>query len=137
VLALAHELDLGEAEGFASVDGAGAEDPLRGAVIDALGRSSPLLKSGLASSLPWRIEETRLVIPFLSGMEESVVRGSIADIAAKASELAGRPLKVEVKVEPRRSQAAEAASGQSGRPGSDPVEIVERVFRGTRLPNGG
>jgi DNA polymerase-3 subunit gamma/tau len=124
-------------EGGAAVDGAGADDPLRGAVIDALGRSSPLLKSGLASSLPWRIEETRLVIPFLSGMEESVVRGSIADIAAKASELAGRPLKVELKVEPRRSQAAGAASGQNGRPGPDPVEIVERVFRGTRLPGGG
>ena len=67
-------------------------DSLREAVIAALGRSSPLLKSGLASSLPWRIDETRIVIPFRSGMEESVVRGSIADIAAKASELTGRRL---------------------------------------------
>jgi DNA polymerase III subunit gamma/tau len=110
-------------------------DQLRGAVIEALGRSSPLLKSGLASSLPWRVEETRLVIPFRSGMEESVVRGSIADIAAKASELAGRQLKVELKVEKRGGSEASGPGAMPERGGPDPVGIVERVFRGTRLPD--
>jgi hypothetical protein len=70
-------------------------------------------------------------------MEESVVRGSIADIAAKASELAGRTLKVELKVESESRNAkpvgeAQSASGTRAS-GPDPVEIVERVFRGTRL----
>jgi DNA polymerase III subunit gamma/tau len=107
-------------------------DPLRGPVIDALGRSSPLLKTGLASSLPWRVEGDKLVIPFRSGMEESVVRGSVADIAAKASELAGRALKVALVVEagPRARPAAAAAAADAG---PDPVQIVERVFRGARV----
>jgi DNA polymerase III subunit gamma/tau len=114
-----------------------ASDGIRGAVIDAVGRSSPLLKTGLASSLPWRIEATRLVIPFRSGMEESVVRGSIAEIAAKASELAGRSLKVELKVElaPRSGDSVPSSAPGPSAPGPDPVAIVERVFRGTRLPD--
>ena len=118
-----------------------ATDLLRDAVIEALGRSSPLLKTGLASSLPWRVEESRLVIPFRSGMEESVVRGSIPDIAVKASEFVGRPLKVELQVEPKpgpgRADASPRAAEAGANDGSDPVSIVERVFRGTRLPDGG
>jgi DNA polymerase III subunit gamma/tau len=106
--------------------------PLRGPVIEALGRSSPLLKTGLASSLPWRVEGDRLVIPFRSGMEESVVRGSVADIAAKASELAQRPLKVALVVESgRRERPAAEEAPPDGEP--DPAAIVERVFRGARV----
>jgi hypothetical protein len=122
-------------------DSAEAEAPtdsLRAAVIEALGRASPLLKTGLASSLPWRVEEKRLVIPFRSGMEESVVRGSIAEIAAKASEFAGRQLRVELKVELKvEPTPASSAAGKAGEGEPDPVEIVERVFRGARLPDRG
>ena len=110
-------------------------DSLREAVIAALGRSSPLLKSGLASSLPWRVDETRIVIPFRSGMEESVVRGSIADIAAKASELTGRWPKIELKVEQRKTPLLGEDSPIVVGSSPDPVAIVERVFRGTRLPD--
>ena len=109
-------------------------EPLRGAVIEAVGRSSPLLKSALASSLPWRVEESRIVIPFRSGMDESVVRGSIGDIAAKASELAGRPLRIELKVEAVQARVAGGTAHRSEAEGPDPVAVVERVFRGTRLP---
>jgi DNA polymerase-3 subunit gamma/tau len=122
-----------EEEASAGAVPGGAPDGLRDAVIEALGRSSPLLKSGLVSSLAWRVEETRIVIPFRSGMEESVVRGSIADIAAKASELSGRRLRVELVVEPRPGPPRGEASSAEAAP--DPVAIVERVFRGTRLPD--
>ena len=110
-----------------------APDALRGAVIDALGRSSPLLRSGLSASLPWRVDGARIVIPFPSGMEESVVRGSIADLAAKVSELAGRQLRVELVVESKHGLARSGASPDS----ADPVTIVERVFRGTLMPDSG
>jgi len=125
-----------ESDAPAGASGASAapvqSDSLRASVIEAIGRSSPLLKTGLVSSLPWQIDEKRLVIPFRSGMEESVVRGSLAQIAAKASELAGRLLKVELKVERKsEGEAASAAKGEGGE--ADPVEIVERVFRGSRL----
>ncbi len=112
-----------------------ATDSLREAVIGALGRSSPLLKSGLASSLPWRVDETRIVIPFRSGMEESVVRGSIADIAAKAFELTGRRLKIELKIEQKKASLLGEDSPIAVGSSPDPVAIVERVFRGTRLPD--
>ncbi len=112
--------------------------PLRAPLIEALGRSSPLLKTGLASSLPWREEGGKLVIPFRSGMEESVVRGSVADIAVKASELSGKQLKVELRVEPgSRSRAAAPAPGSHGEGEPDPAAIVERVFRGTRVAASG
>jgi DNA polymerase III subunit gamma/tau len=113
---------------------ADSADPLRSAVIEALGRSSPLLKSGLASSLPWRVEETRIVIPFRSGMEESVVRGSLSDIAAKASELSGKQFKVELMVEPRPGAGRDVQPQRAPESGPDPVAVVERVFRGTRMP---
>ena len=67
-------------------------------------------------------------------MEESVVRASIADIAAKASEIAGRRLKVELKVEPKATSAREDLGPAATEAGPDPVAIVERVFRGTRMP---
>jgi DNA polymerase III subunit gamma/tau len=121
-----------EDEGTAAEAVAPGADPLRGPVIDELGRSSPLLKSGLASSLPWRIEGDKLVIPFRSGMEESVVRGSVAGIAAKASELAGKALKVALVVEPsQRARPAVPETGADALP--DPAQIVERVFRGARV----
>jgi DNA polymerase-3 subunit gamma/tau len=116
----------------------GSAEHLRGPVIEELGRSSPLLKTGLASSLPWREENGKLIIVFKSGMEESVVRPSVADIAAKASELAGRPVRVELRVESASGcrQEDEASLAQSAK-APDPIAIVERVFRGTRVDQAG
>jgi len=111
-------------------------ESLRAAVIEAIGRSSPLLKTGLSSSLPWRLEEGRLIVPFRSGMDESVVKGSVADIAAKASQLAGRQLKVELRVERPERQARPRPSAEGEAPAEaapDPAAVVERVFRGSRL----
>jgi DNA polymerase-3 subunit gamma/tau len=125
----------GEPVDIGGGEGRSEAESLRGPVIEALGRSSPLLKTGLASSLPWRVEGGKLVIPFRSGMEESVVRASVADIAAKAAELAGRPLKVELMVEsgqPARPAASAAAEARDDE-GPDPAAIVERVFRGARV----
>jgi DNA polymerase-3 subunit gamma/tau len=123
-----------ESEPAAEEAESGSGDGLRQAVVEALGKASPLLKTGLGNSLPWRLDDARLTIPFRSGMEESVVRGSIADIAAKASELAGRTLKVELKIEGKSRTAKSSGTASGARAsGPDPVEIVERVFRGTRL----
>ena len=108
-------------------------EALRKSVIEAIGRSSPLLKTGLSSSLPWRIEGARLVVPFRSGIEESVVRGSVADIAAKAAELAGRALKVELVIDRPGLAAREERGPEAGKAAPDPADIVERVFRGSRV----
>ncbi|HUW41589.1 MAG TPA: DNA polymerase III subunit gamma/tau [Rectinemataceae bacterium] len=117
---------------------AGAREPvsmeaLRSSVIEALGRSSPLLKTGLSASLPWRGEGERLVIPFRSGMEETVVRSSLSSIAAKVAEIGGRPFKVELRVEAAANPGREAKVADA-RESQGAVKVVERVFRGTRLP---
>ncbi|HET7838617.1 MAG TPA: hypothetical protein VFL04_02570, partial [Rectinemataceae bacterium] len=114
-----------------------ADDPLRASVIEALGRSSPLLKTGLSASLPWRVEGPKLVIPFRSGIDESVVQGSIAAIASKAGELLGRTVKVELIVEPRSPRPATrpgpigGQEDQGAEPPADSASVVQRVFRGT------
>jgi DNA polymerase-3 subunit gamma/tau len=120
--------------GPSRIEGDGLSDSaaLRAAVIEALGRSSPLLKTGLTQSLPWRIEGDHLVIPFRSGIEESVVRGSVADIAAKAAELGGPRLRVELKVE-RPAQGESRGAAEIAVNARDPASAVERVFRGTRV----
>jgi DNA polymerase-3 subunit gamma/tau len=107
-------------------------ETLRASVIEAMGRSSPLLKTGLSASLPWRSEGEKLIIPFRSGMEETVLRGSLSGIAAKAAEIGGRLFKVELRVEAAARTADEKARPED-QGGNVSVDVVERVFRGTRL----
>ncbi|MBL8965619.1 MAG: hypothetical protein JNG85_01350 [Spirochaetaceae bacterium] len=117
--------------GEGGLDAAGLA-ALKAAVVEALGKNSPLLKSGLGASLPWRVEGERLVIPFRSGMEEGLVRGELPALSRAAAEASGRHLKVELRVEsPAKPRAAEG--GAAGIPENDPAAIVERVFRGTRV----
>ncbi len=114
-------------------------EALRETVIAALGRASPLLKSGLGKSLPWRIEGERVVLPFRSGMEESLIRGELPAVSQAVAEAAGRPLRVELRVEAQAPEAAAAprvaGQGDATMVGetTDPVAIVERVFRGSRV----
>jgi DNA polymerase III subunit gamma/tau len=104
---------------------------LRASVVAAVGKTSPLLKSGLASSLEWRLEADRLIIPFKNGMEESLVRGELPTVSQAVAHAAGRSIKVDLRVE-RQTES----SGGSGPVASIPVEVavVERVFRGQLIP---
>ena len=117
-------------------------EELKRLVIESLGRSSPLLKSGLSASLRWRIEDERVVVPFRSGMEESLLKGELGVVSRAVAQAAGRAYKVELRVEPdrprgREGQAPSGAAGPEGPGGEeaagDPVAVVERVFRGTRV----
>ncbi|HTX72810.1 MAG TPA: DNA polymerase III subunit gamma/tau [Rectinemataceae bacterium] len=111
-----------------------AMSELKASVIERLGKSSPLIKTGLSASLPWRNEGDKLVIPFRSGMEESVVRARLGDIATAASSIAGRSFKVELRVEGTKSPTPRDVSDAEA---TGPVAVVERVFRGTRMPTAG
>ena len=104
---------------------------LRASVVAAVGKTSPLLKSGLASSLEWKLEADRLIIPFKNGMEESLVRGELPTVSQAVAHAAGRSIKVDLRVE----RQTESSSG-SGPEASIPVEVsvVERVFRGQLIP---
>ena len=106
-------------------------DAFRRDLIARIGRANPLLGSGLAASLGWSLEEDRLVISFRNAMEEGVVRAELGLLAGAIKDFAARDLKVELKVsegaESRRRPRSSSADH------SDPVAIVERMFRGQRL----
>jgi DNA polymerase-3 subunit gamma/tau len=114
----------------AKAEGDGDTAALKRAVLDSIGRASPLLRTGLAASLPWLVEPGRVVIPFRNGMEESVVKGEMAALAQAVAKAAGRALRVELKV-------AQAERGASGAPGEAEAEnaadIVAHVFRGQKI----
>ncbi len=106
-------------------------EDVKKAVLEALGRSSPLLSSGLTTSLPWKLEEGRLVIPFRNGMEESVVKAELGSLSQTVAKVLGRSLKVELRVDRQEIQAV--SSGISPEGLEDAATIVARVFRGQRM----
>jgi hypothetical protein len=113
----------------------GEAERLKAAVLESMGRSSPLLSTGLAVSLPWILDENHLVIPFRNGIEESVVKSEISTVALAVAKAAGRAIKVDLKVsQPSR---APGGGGSGAEPGeedeNDPAAIVARVFRGQRI----
>jgi hypothetical protein len=101
-------------------------------LIAKVGRSSPLLGSGLVSSLTWSLDESRLLITFRNAMEENIVRSELPLLVQVASTVAGRALKVEVRVDGAKNpRAGQAQSGDEKQ--SDAAAIVERMFRGQRI----
>ncbi len=118
---------------------------LREAVLARLAKSHVVLANALEKSLSWTVEENRLEILFPSGYEEAMARRDLSVLSKAAGDAAGRVLKVELRAVPApRGPAAaprEAADPDGGLPDADapragdvdPVEIVERVFRGKRV----
>ncbi len=106
-------------------------DAFRRDLIARIGRSKPLLGSGLAASLGWSLEDDRLIIRFRNAMEEGLVRAELGLLAGTIKEFAARDVKVELRI----SEGAESRQRQqsSSTDHSDPVAIVERMFRGQRL----
>ena len=118
---------------------------LREGVIARLAKSHVVLASALEKSLPWIVDENRLEILFPSGYEEAMARRDLQVLSEAAGDAAGRVLKVELRTAPAPRKPAEAprsaADPDGGLPDAaahregeaDPVEIVERVFRGKRV----
>jgi hypothetical protein len=123
-----------------TIAGPGQGAALKAATLELIKRSSPLLRSGLEASVAWTVEGERLLIEFANGMQENLVRGDIAAVGKAVAQAAGRSLRVELAV----AKAAEAgrqrqpsvgvipAEDHDGEP-RDPVAVVERVFRGSRI----
>jgi DNA polymerase-3 subunit gamma/tau len=120
-----------DAEGSAPASEEGVA--LKKAVLEAIGRSSPLLGTGLVSSLPWIVEDCKVVIPFRSGMEESVVKGELPTLAQVVTKVTGRALKVELKVAQTQRQAVGGHGPGAAEGPGDAADLVARVFRGQRI----
>ena len=122
--------DGGSDQGPIDLPSGGAE-ALKRELITRLGRQNPLLGSGLAASLDWSFENDRIVIPFRKAMEEGVVRGALPVLATTLRELMGMDLKIDLRVQTEAGARKHSAVPGSGV--SDPVSIVERMFRGQRV----
>jgi hypothetical protein len=104
---------------------------LKKAVLEAIGRSSPLLGTGLQASLPWQLEDGRLVIPFRNGIEENVVKGELPILSQIVTKVAGQSLKVEFRVATERKAGGPGAAETGGV--EDSADIVAKVFRGQKM----
>lgn len=125
------------AAGADGLDGAA----LKAAVVGALAKSKLVLSMCLERSGAWFVEGDKLVIPCANGYDASTVLGEAAAVAKRVADLSGRSLKVEPRAAeqaaPREAAARPGARDESDDDAedepSDPVAIVERVFRGRRI----
>lgn len=126
-----------DAAGLDGLDGAA----LKAAVVGALAKSKLVLSMCLERSGPWFVEGDKIVIPCANGYDASTVLGEAAAVAKRVADLSGRSLKVEPRAAeqaaPREAAARPGARDESDDDAedepSDPVAIVERVFRGRRI----
>jgi DNA polymerase-3 subunit gamma/tau len=114
---------------------------LRTAVIQAMGRNRMVLTTSLERSGDWKIENGRLLVTCANAYDANTISSDSNIIAKKVLEIYGLALRVdacavelprEVQVPPRDDDEGDD-DGDDGP--ADPVEIVERVFRGRRIPS--
>ncbi len=118
---------------------------IREATLALLRKADFVLAGALEKAVAWRVEGAKLVIEFERPYEENMARAELALVSKRVGESGGSGLSVDIR--PLRRQGAAtgggspdaAAGGQARAPartegGADPVELVERVFRGRRVP---
>ncbi len=112
---------------------------LKNAIVRALGKTRLVLSMSLERSAPWFLEGATLVIPCANGYDASTVLADSSMVAKRVAEITGRSLRVEARAaEQPGSREAPAKPPMHEDDGGDdeerdPVEIVERVFRGRRV----
>ncbi len=113
---------------------------LKKAVSASLAKSRLVLSMCLDRSGPWSLEGDRVTVPCANGYDASTVLADAAIVAKKATEIAGRPLRIEPKAAepaprptpaPARDDDDDDGDGDDGP--ADPVALVEKVFRGRRV----
>lgn len=112
---------------------------LKKVVCASLAKQHVVLSMCLERTGPWHIEGDKVIIPCANGYDASTVLSDAAVVVKRLAETAGRPL----KVEPRTPEIAQPQAESPRKPAgdddepesapSDPVAIVERVFRGRRM----
>jgi len=115
-------------------------EALRHAVLASFGKTHVVLANALEKSLSWTVTDNRLEILFRNGYEEAMARQDLPALVKKVGDVSGKALRVELKTEesktPREApmkKEKESADDDGDDPPADSVEIVERVFRGTRV----
>ncbi len=125
------------------VDDGGKVDvgALRAGIIQAMGRNRMVLTTSLERSGDWKIEDGRLLVTCANAYDANTISSDASIISKKVLEIYGLALRVDARaVElPREVQTAPRDDDEGDDDGddgpADPVEIVERVFRGRRIPS--
>jgi len=114
-------------------------DSLKHSLVAALSKKL-VLSSSLERSTKWAINGDRLEILCANSYDASTVLADANIVTRRATELAGRTLRIEPRApESIQTQAPTVKSdddddSDDGDDGpADPVAIVERVFRGKRV----
>ncbi|MBN1242849.1 MAG: DNA polymerase III subunit gamma/tau [Spirochaetales bacterium] len=118
---------------------------IREATLALLRKADFVLAGALEKAVAWRVEGAKLVIEFERPYEENMARAELALVSRRVADSGGSGLSVDIRPLKRQGESAEqraapspageaprAASRPEGAP--DPVELVERVFRGRRVP---
>jgi DNA polymerase-3 subunit gamma/tau len=113
---------------------------IRAAVIQAMGRNRMVLTTCLERSGNWIIEDGRLLVSCANAYDANTISSDSNLISKKVLEIAGLALRVDARAvelpreahTPSRDDEEGDDDGDDGP--ADPVEIVERVFRGRRIP---
>jgi DNA polymerase-3 subunit gamma/tau len=123
-------------------DGGGVDvASIRAGVIQSMGRNRMVLTTSLERSGDWKIEDGRLLVTCANAYDANTISSDASIISKKVLEIYGLALRVDARaVElPREVQTAPRDDDEGDDDGddgpADPVEIVERVFRGRRIPS--
>jgi len=101
-------------------------------LIQALKKKKLALSSALEKAEGWAWKGNALVCRFSSTYPANCVRDDIKEVRQKASEMAGHPVPIEVKVEHNGEEGGTASEeGTAGDGGGEAsIEMVRRVFKG-------
>ncbi len=118
---------------------------IREATLALLRKADFVLAGALEKAVAWRVEGEKLVIEFERPYEENMARAELALVSKRVGEAGGSGLSVDIRPLRRQGAATErpgpdvpeagtARASTRSEGGPDPVELVERVFRGRRVP---
>lgn len=99
-------------------------------LIRALKKKKLALSSALEKAVGWTWKGNTLVCRFSSTYPANCVRDDLKEIREKASEMAGHPVPLEVKVEHDGEEDPDSPQGEGTDGGENSIEMVRRVFKG-------
>ncbi|GAB1431465.1 DNA polymerase III subunit gamma/tau [Spirochaetota bacterium] len=152
-------MNAGIQESVVSADSGPDLSDLKEKIVGAIGRNRVVLAACLERSGQWFLDDDKIVIPCQNSYDAGAVLADSGLLAKKISEMSGRALRVEPRTLPSSAKngsddkysEADADIGQNqgsypdydeasgwseqnfAEQSSDPVKIVEKVFKGRRI----
>lgn len=112
----------------------GAAMAIKDRVIAALGKQNLMLNAMLSRAGDWSIQGDRLQVSCVSNFEADKINAESSLLNPVLQSLCNRPISIHAYVLQNSQEHDQAVNEQKDSTGTEsPAQIVERVFRGTRL----